>query len=202
MIAAALLLASALALDEPPTDPVSDSTVAGSVVVRIEGEIHAGTALDVQNAVARAKEQKATVINVLLNTQGGGIGAGLDVIAALVESGIPVVCTVRDYALSMGAIILESACSQRIVYAHSLVMFHDGRGMSGDPGTERALRDAARLMAVLNRMIALRVAPRLGITADEYQARTLDKEWWVIGETAVKEGVADVVLPPPQPKAV
>lgn len=187
---ASLLLAATLA-SAPAAKP--------PVVIAINGLIDSSS--DVVEGVSHVSQTGAPYIHLDLNTPGGSVGAGLEIINALNSSGVPVECEVHDMALSMGAIILESACSTRIMHNSSLVMFHEAHGNS-QAGTQDEAQDQYATFAALNRMVALRVAPALGLTVDQYVARVRNHEWWILGETALKEHVADEVRPDVRPTPV
>lgn len=176
----------ALTLSAAPKHPVEPTVIA------INGLIDSST--DVTEGISHAKQTGAPYIHLDLNTPGGGVGAGLEIINALNSSGLRVECEVHDMALSMGAIILETACTTRTMHNSSLVMFHEAHGNS-QAGTQDEAKDQYETFRALNRMVALRVAPALKLTVDQYAAKVRNHEWWILGETALAENVVDRVLP-------
>lgn len=188
MLASLLLAATLAASPKPDAKP--------PLVLNIYGQID--SSFEMVNEIDKAKDDKVPYIHVNLNTPGGSIGEGLEIIRALNNSGLRVECEVKDYALSMGAIILESACSERIVHTSSLVMFHEAVG-NGTASTQDVAEDQVAMFHAFNRMVALRVAPALHLTVDQYAKKVRDHQWWILGETAVADSVADKVLPDPHP---
>lgn len=168
--------------------------------VDIVGEIDGSTVDSVHGSLEKAKEAKATQLDIRINSPGGNIGDGLEVIRLIRASGLPTVCTVDTSAASMAAVILESsACGERVVNASSLIMFHDSA--SEMRGNERMMGNRLGMLQVMNQAIANIVAPRIGMTPAQYLRLVVDegRELWFLGADAVKNGIADRVISLPEP---
>lgn len=186
---AAALLAVALSV-APAAPPVKEIPLRGTVN---DDMVEAVTA-----SVAAAKGGSDSSLKLLINSPGGEIGAGLEIIRILNASGMHVRCEVEDYAASMAAIIFEAACSERVVHQSSVVMFHEGH-ITGSDGSMNGMRSSTAMMEAMNRLIAIRIAPRLNMTPAAYMAKIAKSAWWEVGEDAVVDHVADEIDPDVHP---
>lgn len=158
----------------------------------------------VDTVLEKLKEIMVTnpkTITVILDTPGGSIVAGLKIIDAIRNTNVPTTCVVKNFAVSMGAIILESsACGKRVVYPYSVVMFHGGANDAG-PSNQREKENNVAAITAMNRITAELVASRIGLSVETYLRLIINesKELWFVGSDAVKAGIADEVLPLPSP---
>lgn len=133
---------------------------------------------------------KDSVIYLVLDTPGGSIQAGNTLVDTI--KGLPQrVKTVTQFAASMGFYFVQ-ALDERIITPSGVLMAHRAKvgGVSGEVPGEAIVRinmimDIVREMEKLN-------ATRIGVTLEEYQRVSRD-EYWVSGEEAVRQGVADRV---------
>jgi ATP-dependent Clp protease protease subunit len=172
------------------------------VTIPLSGSIDGTSGFEFLQKLDAAKEAGAKHLTIRINSPGGQVGVGLALIQRVRETGIPTTCVVEDYAISMAAIFLESsACGERVVHAHSLVMFHGVR--SGAEGPQRIQENNAAAMAAINRMGAILVCSRTGWNVDDYvQAIVVEgRELWLVGDLVVSMGAADKVIPSPAPNA-
>lgn len=158
-------------------------------ILSITGEISDDTADTLTRALDGAKPGDRVTIRI--DSIGGSMMAGLHIVEAVTQSGVVATCEVGGTAISMAAVILESpACSYRVVRPWSIIMFH-GVSLSTSERIDRAkLRELMESASTIERSIALLVAPRLGITVEEY-ARKTATAWWMTGREAVEYGAAD-----------
>lgn len=113
------LLASVPAMAGPVIDMTGSRTVA--VYGQIGGEI-----LEVASKIDTMSRQNREPINIVINSPGGSVFAGLQLVEAIhiaQARGVPVHCAVTTLAASMAFIILGE-CNQRFVFANSLLLFH------------------------------------------------------------------------------
>lgn len=179
IVALVLFVSFAWASDVGPTGPL---------VIRIRGGIDGSTLNQVEETLAKRKPNQPIVVQI--NSPGGEVGAGLFIIRAIREAG-GATCEVQDIAASMAAIIFESpACNERIVEPNSILMWH---GISGGAEGNTSKHESHVLsMRVVERALAEMIAPRMGLTVDQYlEATSGGREVWVTGRGAYEREWAD-----------
>ena len=187
MIAHALAILLVLSVPSAASAPEAP----GTTVIRIDDVITQETAESVEAAVTKAEGP----VIVRINSPGGSVLPGLRIIRSLLSAPGPVICEVEDLAASMAAIILESpGCGVRRVHVYSLIMFHEAAVSGVDTLRQNESGALAERLKAVNLALAALVAPRLGLTVEEYLTRTLGgREIWVVGLYAVSAHVADEV---------
>ena len=129
-------------------------------------------------------------IDIFLDSPGGSVMALDRMISAadaLKAGGKKIRCFV-DFAASAAFMLAESICDERIVQQHSVFMQHQAAfGVRGQ--TNRIASFYKFILGILDRLDD-RVAKRLGISTEEYRAKSAD-DWWTSGDDAVKQGLAD-----------
>lgn len=108
--------------------PTVDMT--GARTIRISGEIGASI-LTVASRVERLSAESKEPINLIINSPGGGVATGLQMVEAMhiaQARGVTVRCAVTNLAASMAFIILAE-CDERFALANSLLLFHPARAM-------------------------------------------------------------------------
>ncbi len=153
--------------------------------------------------IAELKEANALhpkKIVLPINSGGGSVPAGWELIKAIEASKAPVTCVVDGgMAASMAFATLQS-CQERIVTHRASLMAHQmslGGEMRGQP--ER-WANVLRMMRAMEAALDWQCAHRLKITLDEYK-RLIDsgKELWLTGDEAVAMGAADRIVDSYQP---
>jgi ATP-dependent Clp protease protease subunit len=128
-----------------------------------------------------------------INTPGGSVSDGFEVMRAIEESNAPVTCVVDGDADSMGFAILQS-CEKRVMTRRSKLMAHEpaiGGSIHGQPNTFIAI---AEMMKADRDALAIHCAHRLKVTLAEYHRRTDGGlMWWMLSEEAKKVGAVDSV---------
>lgn len=120
-----VLLLSLFILSSIPAmaGPVIDMT--GSRVLRLEGQVGP----DVMQLVERVEELSSASkepINILINSPGGSVFAGIQLVEAIhiaQNRGVTIRCAVSTMAASMAFIILAE-CDERYAFSNSLLLFH------------------------------------------------------------------------------
>lgn len=108
--------------------PVIDMT--GPRTLRVEGVIM-GNALELAHKVERLSSDNSAPIDLLINSPGGSVEAGLQLVEAIhiaQSRGVTVRCAVSTLAASMAFIILNE-CNERYALSNSLLLFHPARAM-------------------------------------------------------------------------
>lgn len=134
-----------------------------------------------------------------INSFGGSVFDGLLLIQHIEDSkrahGIKTVCVVDMYAMSMGAVFLESgACDQRLMTKRSMLLFHQAASQA--QGTADQLRESAAFLDSLNDAMAEICAARMKITVDEYKLMIAHSDWTMAWEDAVLVGAVEATVDP------
>lgn len=134
------------------------------------------------------------VVNVHINSGGGSVLSGLDLIQALEQSGAKTICTV-DYEAASMAFIFFQTCNERIMTKRSFMMMHEiavGGRMGGQPNFFKNMADA---LVTMNRAMVEVAAKKLKISADELEKRISGgRELWMGWRLAKELGAVDTVL--------
>lgn len=103
------------------------------------------------------------------------------------ERGLRIICTGSVMVASAAAILFESeVCDERELEPGTILMFHAAY-LTGGNGSEA---DTSMLRS-LNRALAYIVAPRLGMTPDQYLEWIKGQDRWLPADLAVELGFAD-----------
>jgi ATP-dependent protease ClpP protease subunit len=141
-------------------------------------------------------DQKVTI---RINSDGGSVYAGFDFIQAVEEykkNGVKFVCVVDHRAISMGFVILQAVCDERLATNRSLFLAHNGR-IGSEGGVKEDLEEQMLLLQAINDSLSQICADRLGMPVEEYRRKLHDKKSWVFGsEEALKNNVIDGIVSP------
>lgn len=136
-------------------------------------------------------------IYLFLNTPGGSIQSGLELIEGLNGLKRPV-HSVTAFAASMGMQIAQGLNGDRDIVAHGIMMSHRGAGeFAGQFGGSEPSQAANRLriwVQRLNEMDARTVARSKGKQTLESYQKAYNQELWVTGPEAVSQGYADKLI--------
>jgi ATP-dependent protease ClpP protease subunit len=126
---------------------------------------------------------------LIVNSPGGEVTAGEDLIAAVKQLGRPV-HTITLYAASMGSNI-TNRLGKRFVHPNGLYMYHRMRSFSYGQIPGEYNTDVNLVLAMADRLDGTN-ASRLGLSLDEYRLKVIN-EYYVSGSNAVNEKSADAV---------
>jgi len=163
-------------------------------VIHINGPI-GRNALNVSDAIklaARAGEP----IWVLIDSPGGSVIAGAQIISAIESAGVEVNTVCLSLCASMGAIIHQYG-TKRYMVDRSFLMFHEASG--GVSGTmPQMLSQLNSMNRYINKMIA-KIATRAGTSFQELSSK-LAAEFWVDAEDSLSlhfsDGTINVLFDP------
>lgn len=198
-----LLLVVALCVIIPNDSACASPKKVDNVDIQLTEEVTPALATKVQASVLAAMHSGAKHLTVHIDTVGGDVVSGQDIIAAIHDSGIPSTCIVYDKAFSMGLIILESsACGQRVAHAHSILMIHGVNG--GSKGNQREFQNTLDRMRAMNTSIARLICARTGWDLNWYWRMFIEeaRELWIVGDEALLYRLVDKVVPVPAPVAL
>lgn len=144
---------------------------------------------------------KSEPIYFILNTPGGSITAGLEMIANLNALGRKI-NTVTIFAASMGFQTVQGLNGERLVLSHGELMSHKAfasGGFSGEFGGKEPTQITSRYQYWVSKIRELdeQTVKRTNgkQTLASYQD-AYENELWVSGQTAVNQGYADKVVAP------
>lgn len=192
--------ATASVAEREPVDPVNQSftlmptvdpqAYLGSVdVIRFEDEVNAETADVFMRQLQANIDAGQKIVVVQIDTPGGSISAGMDMMKAIERSPVPVACVVDTFALSMGLAILQS-CDVRMMTGRSVLMGH--QPAAGSRGQENDSKNLTDVLIALNHALAKHIVSKAKIDVTEYERHVAGgREWWINVEEAQKVGFID-----------
>ncbi len=140
--------------------------------------------------LSQDRKRKLTVV---MNVSGGDDGNGWKIYDAIRGSPAKVDIIVKGSAFSMGTVILQAG-DKRILDPNAQLMVHDGE-LDGSVGTLRDTRSYLDLLLKKCDKMYNIFAERSGRTR-EYWAGKCQGDFYMTAEMAIKEGLADKVMPP------
>lgn len=153
--------------------------------VSIVGPI--GSSLSSEFIAALLQNDDEEVV-IYIDSPGGSIIAGNEMISAMKSSGKKTKC-VAKFAASMAFIILQ-ACDERYVTRDGILMQHQASyGVSGNSENNKSL------LAFIERliyMLDLEQAERLGISYEDFKNKTI-RDWWFTSQDGLREKAVDGV---------
>jgi ATP-dependent protease ClpP protease subunit len=154
--------------------------VTGSSVAPLQQEIYA----------LSAKLAPTETIYFVLNTPGGSIEDGLDLVQTM--KSIPQeIKTITGFAASMGFVIVQNG-GERLVLPNGVLMQHRARG-GFDGQIPGELNSRTDFYTDRVKEIEEVEAVRMGISHEEY-AKLVINEYWTAGGRAVQENAADRIV--------
>lgn len=129
-------------------------------------------------------------ILLVINSPGGNVAAGYDVIKTMEELDSPLTCVVDDMAYSMGAII-AAYCPRLYVHKRSSIMFHEISWTVQGNETTHKIRQKHAENDILE--MDKDIAKKLGISVKEFKAKK-QIEWWMTASQAVSCGFATAIV--------
>jgi ATP-dependent protease ClpP protease subunit len=146
----------------------------GPRTLRVAGEIGPG-ALKMVSTIEEMSAQSALPINIVINSPGGSVLAGLQIVEAIhiaQQRGVVVRCAVTNLAASMAFIILAE-CDERYALANSLLLFHPARAMIMFAALKAEdARYMAEELESINEQVCSRLEESMGV------ATSAQKKWF------------------------
>ena len=166
--------------------PVKTITLYSYNSIALRGSIDGDNASRFINQLARNTEN--TVI-VYIDSSGGSVGAGMNIIDAIKSSGKRVIC-IANTAMSMSFSIFQS-CTVRLVTPHAMLMQHQGAlRVSGD--TNKAISEFQVMLKTFDECDRMD-AEKLKMPLRVFQNKIKD-DWWLFGPEIVDSGAADAIV--------
>ncbi len=141
-------------------------------------------------------------ITMAISSPGGYKSAGYDLIKVMLAAeagGTKVTCVVQE-ADSMAALLVESACTRRVMHREGKLLFHEtayGFLLPDITGrlTKERLRELADSLERDDMQDAELVAPHMHMTPAEYAKWVAGQDRWVDAPTALARGWVDEIIP-------
>jgi ATP-dependent protease ClpP protease subunit len=168
------------------------------------GDINEDELAKVNHKIDKQVAAGAKQIYLRINSNGGSVFGGLEFIQRLEDlkkDGIKIKCVVDLRAISMGFVILQAACDERLATDRSLFLAHNG-SISSASGTKEDLQEDVDVLDTLNHSMAKICAGRMGMPLEEYKKHLHDKKAWIFGaeEALSVHAIDGIVRPSDLPK--
>jgi ATP-dependent Clp protease protease subunit len=176
-----------------PAAPQTPCTKDGACVFKLSGDVddEMATSLATWLRLAAASTKDVTIE---INSPGGEVEAGWDIIDSIRDSGLTTHCKVTRTAASMAAVILQ-ACSTREMTKSSRIMHHEAAGGGLISGRKELYRNLSEDLRTLSRTMAEYAVRRMKITVEVYEAHTSGGlDWWITWDEALAVGAVDSVV--------
>lgn len=173
---------------------VAPLTPDGRVMIEL-GDVTDSEVQSVKAALAAlAANKDVTTVYLRINSAGGSISAGLDLIQAFDHYPKKLMCVADTHAYSMGLTVLE-ACPIRLMTTRSTLMMHEC-AIRGVGGNEHELRNGAESCHAMTEAIIHIAAARMTLTEDQIRAKITGLQWWMDSTAALVAGAIDAVIDP------
>ncbi len=140
--------------------------------------------------------KKYPYIVVRINSYGGSIHWGMQLIQAMEALNAKTVCIVDWRAMSMGAYLLESgACDVRLMTKRSVILFHEPL-VSGVDGNSHQLQDIVDQLKALAAGLIATASDRLKMSEKDFAAKIDNKAWTMSYQEALDSNVVDGLFDP------
>lgn len=169
-----------------------DSRMLMDRIIFVEGQVEPTMANILTKKLLWLDQQSDKPINMYINSPGGSVIDGLQLIDTMNIINAPIYTTCMGMAASMGAVILSCGDKgNRFVLPHSRVMIHQvSSGMSGTfsdmkiefEQTERCKKDIYHILS-----------ENIGKSYEEIET-LCDRNNWFIGQEAVDLGIVDKIV--------
>lgn len=164
--------------------------------VSLRDVVHSGSVSKVIQELAKKETNDESVIYLVLDTPGGSVFAGIDLINYLKAYKKPV-HTITSFAASMGFQIAQGNQGKRLISPTGVLMSHPmSGGMGGEMGDNMSMDRRHGFLKEIIKTMDLEVVARTNgkQTLESYQ-KEYDNELWTTGQNAVDLGYADEVSP-------
>lgn len=150
------------------------------------GEVTTDLVAKTMDKMYKSEQDK---IVIFIDSPGGSVVDGLYLFNFIANFHKPTICYV-NFAASM-AFAITQACTERYVADTTIMMQH--QASFGGQGTMGKMTEMSRFGGTLAYKANEMQAKRIGMSAEDLDKRTMN-EWWMLGEEAVAENVADKVV--------
>lgn len=157
----------------------------------LDGPVDEMNMLLVITQIGMVTEAKADAIVLEINTPGGSIWDGFELVKVIENSKIPVICVVDNNALSMGFYILQS-CNVRLMTKRSALMAHLPSVGGHIGGTAKEYENVSEGLRVTGEGLVYHMAHRMRISPEDMAAKLAGGvDWWMSYKDALIFGAVD-----------
>lgn len=161
--------------------------------ILIEGEINSESACDFMKRVMLLSKENDQPINVIINSPGGEVNAGLMIYDIIQSSSVPLKTYCAGRAYSMAALLFASGNHGRYMLPHAELMLHEpilGSHVTGNASSIRSISDSLiETRKILNSILA----KHTGRSEDEIEKATAFDHYFS-PEESIEFGLADKII--------
>jgi len=139
--------------------------------------------------ISQLMRHKGRTVTIWLDSPGGSVFALDQMISAVKASGKRTVC-ITGFSASASFMFLQAACDVRLVQPNSVLMSH--QAATAYRGEVNRIESFKKLIDGMLLRLDKMVSSRIGLSVEELRAKSAD-EWWVQGDAAVDNKLADKV---------
>jgi len=166
--------------------------IVGDHTILFEDGIDSGSVQSLELALDKLAEDRPKEIQIVIDSTGGSILAGMRMAKLIERYPAQVTCTVDGLAASMAMAVLAS-CDHRQMTERSSLMGH--AGSTAVEGQENQLRNGAEAIRVLSRQVAAQTVKSSRVSVDEFLEKTAGGlEWWLAPSEALDRGFVEKVV--------
>ena len=161
----------------------------------LEGEINSDSALEIIKALLLLIKEDATApINLIINSPGGEINAGMTIYDAIqsVETPIRMFCVGKAY--SMGALLFLSGKSGRFMLPNSELMLHEPLLSGKIGGNTTSIKELSDSLIKTREKLNNIIAKHSGRSLEEVEKAT-DHDHFYSAEESIEFGLCDKIVP-------
>ena len=159
--------------------------------VVLRGAIDSVVASDISYKLLMANQSTSDIIYFVLDSPGGSISAGNQIIDAMNSLTKPVTC-ISMFAASMAHAILQN-CNTRYTTPTGVSMIHRARGGFIGQFNDGEVESKLTFWRAIVQKMEIRNAERMGLKLDEYK-KLAANEFWCEGEDCVKTNFVDNIV--------
>lgn len=163
---------------------------AGAVMIEVESFEEA----DVAQTIAHLKrlDDGKRQIWIRIDSYGGALNSGMDLIQAIESIRSPVVCVADNKAMSMGFFLLQG-CPTRVMTKRTVLMLHEPA--AGAQGNQHELANQAKYLKAFTRQL-IALCDRMNILPDDLEKKLAEGEWVLNWKEAVEVEAVDGLIEP------
>ncbi len=187
----ALILVALLAVPAYAAEPAHKPVI---FRINFNTEVSEKAADQLQVAFMLVAAFKPDAVLMTINTPGGDVNSGWRIVHLIRNSPVPVHCLVDGQAASMGFVMLQ-ACTTRGMTGESRLLAHQPY-VRFPAETTLHINDIKSLlnaMVTMSEQLDVMCSARMGMTVEEYQAKTNSVDWWLSSISAMKNRAVDYV---------
>lgn len=162
-------------------------------IIFVNGEIEPTMANIITAQLLWLDQQSDKQINIYINSQGGSVIDGLQIIDTINFINAPISTTCLGMSASMGAVILSCGeKGKRFALPHSRIMIHQASG--GYNGKSEDVKTSFEQLLRCQNDIFEILAENMGVDIKEIEKLCSTTDKWFIGDEAIKIGIIDEII--------